>query len=120
MTFFVLLLEVINFNGVYINEANGGLMNAVDIKLGEKSAEGFEIPLKNAVLVVACGKRGFVMCGYLNLETSEKMGDAACVVKGIKTIDELLDGKVVGATSEAKKLGVEPGMSGREALGRLA
>ena len=53
-------------------------MKTVEIKIGEKTAMGIEIPLNNAVLVIAIGKKGFVMCGYLNIEAAEKMGDVAC------------------------------------------
>jgi len=95
-------------------------MKSVKIKLGEKSADGFEIPLQNAVLVVACGRKGYVMCGYLNLDAAEQKKDAACIVKGIKTVDDLLNGKVVGVTSEAKKLGIELEMTGKKALEKLA
>jgi uncharacterized protein YunC (DUF1805 family) len=59
------------------------------------------------------------MCGYLNIDAAEKMGDCACVVKGIKNVDELLAGEVVALTSHAKKLGIELGMTGKEALEKL-
>ncbi|MFH0948054.1 MAG: DUF1805 domain-containing protein [Elusimicrobiota bacterium] len=93
-------------------------MKTVEIKIGEKTVMGIEIPLNNAVLVMAIGKKGFVMCGYLNIDAAEKMGDCACVVKGVKNIDELLAGKVVALTSHAKKLGINLGMTGKEALGK--
>lgn len=94
-------------------------MKTTEIKIGEKTVMGIEIPLNNAVLVMAIGKRGFVMCGYLNIEAAEKMGDCACVVKGVKNVDELLAGAVVVLTSHAKKLGIELGMTGKEALEKL-
>lgn len=94
-------------------------MKTVDIKLGDKTAVGIEIPLNNAVLVMAIGKKGFVMCGYLNIEAAEKTGDAACIVKGIKNVDNLLKEKVIALTKQAKKLGVKPGMSGKRALEKL-
>ena len=94
-------------------------MKTVEIKIGEKKVSGIEIPLNNAVLVMAICKKGFVMCGYLNIDAAEKMGDCACVVKGIKNVDELLAGEVVALTSHAKKLGIELGMTGKKALEKL-
>ncbi|PKM92880.1 MAG: DUF1805 domain-containing protein [Elusimicrobia bacterium HGW-Elusimicrobia-4] len=94
-------------------------MKSVEIKIGEKTVMGIEIPLNNAVLVLAIGKKGFVMCGYLNIDAAEKMGDCACVIKGVKNVDELLTRKVVALTSHAKKLGIELGMTGKEALEKL-
>jgi len=91
-------------------------MKNTEIKIGEKTAMGIEIPLNNAVLVMAIGRKGFVMCGYLNVDAAEKMGDCACVVKSVKDVDELLAGNVVALTSHAKKLGIEIGMTGKEAL----
>lgn len=91
-------------------------MQSRDISFGEKKATGLEMDLPNARLVLASGKRGFVMCGYLNLEAAENLKDAAAVVTGVKTIDELLEKKVVRVSSQAKRLGVRIGMSGREAL----
>ncbi|MFA5779017.1 MAG: DUF1805 domain-containing protein [Elusimicrobiota bacterium] len=94
-------------------------MKQVEIKIGEKTAMGIEIPLNNAVLVMAIGKKGFVMCGYLNIDAAEKMGDCACVVKGIKNVDELLAGKVVAMTSGAEKMGIKLGITGKEAMEKL-
>ncbi|HAX61368.1 MAG TPA: DUF1805 domain-containing protein [Elusimicrobia bacterium] len=94
-------------------------MKTVDIKIGEKTAAGIEIPLNNAVLVMAVGNKGFVMCGYLNIDAAEKMGDCACVVKGVKNVDELLAGEVVAMTSGAKNLGIKVGMTGKEALEKM-
>jgi uncharacterized protein YunC (DUF1805 family) len=91
-------------------------MKLVEIKIGNKTAAGFEIALPNAMIVLARGKKGFVMCGYLNLDTAEKLKDAACVVKGVKTIDDLLKAQIAGLSSEAEKLGIRAGMTGREAL----
>lgn len=94
-------------------------MKTTEIKISEKTATGIEIPLNNAVLVMAIGRKGFVMCGYLNIEAAEKMGDVACIVKGVKNVDELLAGKVVALTSGAQKLGIELGITGKEALEKL-
>ncbi len=56
------------------------------------------------------------MCGYLNLSTAEKMGDRAGMVKGVKTIDDLLKAPIAEATRAAIAAGIVPGMTGKEAL----
>lgn len=94
-------------------------MQTRDIVIGEDKAVGVEIPLPNAVLVLAIGEKGYIMCGYLNLEAAEKFGDAAAIVSGVKTIDELLDKKIIALTTAAKKLGIKVGMKGRVALAKL-
>jgi uncharacterized protein YunC (DUF1805 family) len=94
-------------------------MKTRDISLGSKRAVGFEIKLPSAPLILARGKKGFVMCGYLNVPAAEKLNVAAAVVRGVASLDELLDKNVVALTSAAKKLGVRTGMSGRTALAKL-
>ena len=94
-------------------------MKQTKIDLNGKTALGYEIPLQNAVLVFVAAEKGFVMCGYLNIETAEKLGDAACVVRGVKTASGLLEAKIEALTSKAKLFGIEIGMTGREALERL-
>ncbi|MDD5688046.1 MAG: DUF1805 domain-containing protein [Elusimicrobia bacterium] len=94
-------------------------MKSVEVKIGNKKATGIEIPFQNAVLVFVQADKGFVMCGYLNMETAEKLDDAACMVRGVKTVDDLLVAKVVALTSKAKDFGIELGMTGKEALENL-
>jgi len=74
------------------------------------------IPTENAKIVILSAPRGFIMCGYLNIDVAERLGDAAAIVTGIETENEALSAKIVAATSAAKALGIEVGMSGEEAL----
>lgn len=97
----------------------GDYMKTKEIKIGEKKAIGIEIPLNNAVLVFARAEKGFVMCGYLNMDTAEKLGDAACMVRGVKTVEDLLNAKIVAVTSKARQYGIETGITGRQALEKL-
>ena len=80
---------------------------------------GLEVPFNKAPLVLVKGSRGFVMCGFLNIQAAEKLGEAAAMVRGVKTVADLLDAKIVEATTVAAGLGVSPGMTGREALAVL-
>lgn len=65
------------------------------------------------MILIQC-KKGYLMCGYLNMEAAEKFGDAAVLVSGAD-FEEVLSNKIKGATSRAKELGVTDGMSGSEA-----
>lgn len=94
-------------------------MRTIDVELGGKKGVGIEVALPKANLVLVKGDKGFVMCGYLNVEVAEKMGEAAAVVRGVKTVDDLLKAKVVAATTAAQSKGIEVGMSGKEALSYL-
>ncbi len=78
--------------------------------------EPYVIELQNANLVLLKAKKGYVMCGLLNLETAERLGQAAALVTGVKTAEDALKAKVKSATTAAKKFGIKEGMTGEEAI----
>jgi uncharacterized protein YunC (DUF1805 family) len=88
----------------------------VDIPLGNRTALGLAIDLPGAPLVLARGTQGFVMCGFLDIKSADKFNTAAAVVRGVKTIDDLLRGAVTDVSAAAGKMGVATGMTGRQAL----
>ncbi|MDR1474317.1 MAG: DUF1805 domain-containing protein [Endomicrobium sp.] len=71
-------------------------------------------------LVFIKGSNGFIMCSYLNLETAEKMNNIAAIVTGVKTIDDMLKKDISNATTNAKQIGIVPGISVLEALDKLS
>lgn len=96
------------------------MIETKEVLVEGKKVFGVRVALHPAPLVLLVASKGYVMCGYLNLETAEKLEQAAAVVRGVKTFDNVLKAKIVAATSGAKALGVREGMSGREALERMA
>jgi uncharacterized protein YunC (DUF1805 family) len=92
----------------------------IAVRDGVPPATGLEVDLPGgAQLVLAWGRAGFVMCGFLDLTAAEKRGVAAAIVRGVKTIDDLLAADVQEVTSAAATRGVVRGMSGRDALALL-
>lgn len=89
----------------------------IDFKGGK--ALGVLIEMGTAPLVLIKAPKGFVMCGYLNMQTANRLGDAAALVKGVKSFDDVLNAKVVEVSEKARALGVVEGLSGREALERM-
>jgi len=71
-------------------------------------------------LLVLIGDKGFVMCGYLNLDVAERLNIVAAFVSGVKSFDDMLNAEVKGSTSKAKSLGVESGNVLKSVIGRLA
>ena len=94
-------------------------MKSVDVNINGTTAVGVEVPLPKAPLVLASVPNGFVMCGYLNVDTAERLGVAAAMVRGVSTVDDLLAASIVSCTKAAAEKGVVPGMSGRDALAKL-
>lgn len=94
-------------------------MQVRDMVIQNVTAKGVEIPLPKAMLVLVTAPKGYLMCGYLDIATAEKMGDCAAIIRGVRSVDELLAGKVVAMTPEATKAGITAGMTGRQALEKL-
>ena len=93
-------------------------MDAID--LDGTIFAGLKVETTKAVLLMIKGRRGFLGCGYFNVDTADKLGEAVAIVTGVKTYDDMLAARIVRASREAGALGIEAGMSGREALARLA
>lgn len=71
--------------------------------------------LKRPLLVIS-GSKGCLSCGYLSMASFERNGDAAAIVRGVDTYDDMLVAKVQEVSNLARELGVEPGMTGQQAL----
>lgn len=78
--------------------------------------DGYAIPSGNTFILVIKAKNGLLGCGYISLDTAERVGDAVAIVSGVKNFDDMLNAQVKSVSSAAAKLGVVPGMSGRDAL----
>ncbi|MDI6916538.1 MAG: DUF1805 domain-containing protein [Thermoplasmatales archaeon] len=89
------------------------------IKIGNNVALGVNLELQNANLIVARAKKGYVMCGYLSMETANRLGDVAAKVKGVKNVDDALSAKIVEVSEKAKENGIKEGMTGKEALEKM-
>lgn len=94
-------------------------MKLQDIKIKEKFVQGIEIPLKNATLILIVAPKGYIVCGYWNMQSAEKFGDAACIVRGVKNIDDALKAKIEDVSKAAKKIGIKKGLSAIKALEKM-
>jgi uncharacterized protein YunC (DUF1805 family) len=67
---------------------------------------------------------GLVGCGIYDIKTAAEFGQAVAIARGtpqnpLVNPEDLLDARIVEATPQAKGLGIEVGMTGREAVERL-
>jgi uncharacterized protein YunC (DUF1805 family) len=93
------------------------MISVTTLRIDGKSFMGLRTDLPDSPpLLLIMGEKGFVMCGFLNVESAEKLGVTAAVVSGVKTFDDVLNGQVKAVTSKAKNLGIEVGMKGADAL----
>ncbi|MEA2089635.1 MAG: DUF1805 domain-containing protein [Thermoproteota archaeon] len=93
------------------------MIHVAPIKIDGKVAMGLKVELPDSPpLLIVVGRTGFVMCGFLNMEATEKLNVAAATVSGVKTFEDVLQAEVKAVTSKAEMKGVKPGMSGKEAV----
>ena len=91
------------------------------IKIDDKTVLGLKVELPDSPpLLLMVGEKGFIMCGYLNVEVAERLQVAAAMVSGVKSFQDILEAEIKAATSKARELGISLGMKGREALKKLA
>ncbi|VVB96669.1 Uncharacterised protein [uncultured archaeon] len=89
------------------------------INLENGSALGLKMDMGNAPLLVIRAGCGFVMCGYLNMDIADKLGDVAVRVTGVKTFEDVLNTKAVDVSMAAKSLGITAGMTAKDALNKM-
>jgi uncharacterized protein YunC (DUF1805 family) len=92
------------------------IMLIEQINLEKGSALGFKMDMGHAPLLVIRAGCGFVMCGYLDMDIANKLGDVAVRVTGVKSFEDVLSAKVADVSEAAKKREVLAGMTAKEAL----
>ncbi len=76
--------------------------------------------LAGKYLIVLRGRKGYVMCGYLNLEAAEKFGDVAVRIVKVSTLRDALKATVESCTAAARQRGIYPGQPIKEVLAIIA
>jgi uncharacterized protein YunC (DUF1805 family) len=95
-------------------------MQTKQITVDGKSYWAFEGEIAPGTnLVFIKGTKGFIMCGYLNIETAEKFQNIAAIATGVKSVDDMLNAVIVKSTSYAQNSGITDGMPVKEALAKL-
>ncbi|MDI9609886.1 MAG: DUF1805 domain-containing protein [Archaeoglobales archaeon] len=89
------------------------------IEIGGKKALGLKVELPNAPFLLMIFGELVIGCGYISIEAMEKLGNCACVVKGVRSFEDMLNAEIAGLTSKAEKLGARKGMRVSEFLERI-
>lgn len=93
------------------------MINVVPLKIDDKVAVGLRVDLPDSPpLLLIIGRTGFVMCGFLNMDTAEKLNVTAAMVSGVKTLDDTLKADVRAVTPKAQMKGIKVGMKGKDAV----
>lgn len=94
------------------------MLKIEEIRIGDKKAVGLSLKIPNSdhadLLIMICDK-GYAMCGYLNMDTAQRLDDTAIVLNS-RELGGMQDIEVSQATRKALELGIKIGMKGSEAL----
>lgn len=95
-------------------------VEVVPIPIGDRLAVGFRVELPKTRLVAISTGKGYIMCGALDVSVLDtRLADRRVVAGrafGVRTFQDLLAKPLAEVTAAARALGVEPGMTGQEAL----
>jgi uncharacterized protein YunC (DUF1805 family) len=87
------------------------------------TALGIEVKLPLTTLVMVSTDRGYIMCGALDIGLlNERLKDRKIIAAratGVRTITELLEAPLESVTYEAERMGIVPGMKGKDAILRM-
>jgi uncharacterized protein YunC (DUF1805 family) len=79
---------------------------------------------RNGQYCVIMTEAGLVGCGIYDMKTPAEFGQALAIARGtpqkpLVEPEDLLEAKIVDATPQARKLGIEIGMTGKVAVERM-
>jgi uncharacterized protein YunC (DUF1805 family) len=93
------------------------MIDVKPLQIDNKTATGLRVELPDSPpLVLIIGQKGFVACGFINIEAAEKLNVSAATVSGVKNFDDVLNAEIKAATSRAQAQGVKVGMKGKDAI----
>lgn len=100
------------------------MVRVVPMRVGLHAAVGVEVQLPKTTLLAVTAGNGYIMCGALDVallnDRLRERGVVAGRAVGVRTLEELLAAPLESVTDAARAIGVEPGMTGRDAVARLA
>lgn len=88
--------------------------------MGKLTFQTVETPLGKKNFILIKGKKGYIMCGYLNLKVAQKFGDTAVKVVGVTHVKDVLSAKVHSVTPAARKLGINKNQPLKDVLRIIA
>jgi uncharacterized protein YunC (DUF1805 family) len=94
-------------------------MKEEKIQLDKGYIAGYHIDLGKAPLIILQARKGYIMCGYLNMNTANKLGDIAGKVTGVKSFEDALHATVIEISDQAKKEGLTEGVPASDFLKKL-
>ncbi|MGM0861106.1 MAG: YunC family protein [Bacillota bacterium] len=100
------------------------MVNLTPILIEGEPFTAVTVKLPKTNFMAVANDYGYIMCGALDVallnDKLKERGIIAGRAVGVRTIDQLLDAPLESITFAAEELGIHVGMSGREALLKMA
>lgn len=116
-------MPLFKYNANILEKTFGGVcILGMETKISVAGAEfsAIKVELSKAPLLLIKGKNGFLACGYINIQTANKLGETAAIVSGVKTFDDMLAAKIRLLSEKAQTLGLDENATGADFLKKLA
>jgi len=78
------------------------------------------ITLQSKNFIVLRGAKGYIMCGYLNMDAANKFNDVAVKITGVASIEEALKASAAELSTAAAAAGIKIGQPVKEILELIA
>jgi uncharacterized protein YunC (DUF1805 family) len=93
------------------------------VKLSNRVVVGITVDMPKTRLICIQAGQGYIVCGLLDVDVVDELHPEREVIAGraygVRTVEELLNARLNAVTRKARELGIQEGMTGREALERM-
>ncbi len=79
---------------------NSAYMN---ISINDKTFEGVSVELPVAPLLMIKCDKGFLACGYVQINTASRLGEIAAIVTGVKDFEDMLKAPIKSLSLKAQE-----------------
>ena len=86
------------------------------VEIDNETFRGINLPTQHSAVLIIQGAKGFLSCGYLQIETANKLREVMAVVTRVRSYEDMMEAPVVKVSESAEAIGIEAGMKGRDAL----
>jgi len=90
------------------------------LKIGKKYLQAFSDKLGKKNLVLIKGRKGYVMCGYLNMKAANAFDDVAVKITGVANINDALRARAYSVSRAGRRLGIRRNQPIKDVLAIIA